>query len=255
LYKKVKTFRARIGECNLGKLILVLVTKANSTNNCEAAGIMFERQYFSNRKYTLKKELVGRHVLEVLRWASKEMGKDLLIGQGKRALDVGCAYGYISHVLTVLGYETFGTDISNWGIKQAKNQTNGQFLVSDVQTSLPFKPQTFDLVTCFDVLEHLGHPEAALSGMFEACKGALICTTPNKTVEKPVRKLTRDYDETHVSVKSEAEWKKSITENLGGAGMNLASFFDCPVRFGGKLFFKLFNVPRFGLTVRIVVWK
>ena len=215
----------------------------------------FEQDYFNNRKYKLKQQLVERHVLEVLRWASKEMHADLLNGQGKRALDVGCALGYTSRVLTQLGYETVGTDISSWGIKQAKNQSDAQFLVCDAQTTLPFSAGAFDLVTCFDVLEHLTHPEAALSGMFEACRGTLVCTTPSKKVEKPVRKLTRDYDETHVSVKSEAEWQKSIAENLGGAEAKLATFFDCPFRFRGKLFFRSFCIPKYGLTVRIVVWK
>lgn len=214
----------------------------------------FEKDYFSNREYRLKEQLVERHVLEVLRWASKETNQNLMNGQGKRALDVGCAYGYTSKVLARLGYETVGTDVSNWGIKQAKTLADAQFLVCNAQTTLPFGAGAFDLVTCFDVLEHLEHPEAALSGMFEASRGTLVCTTPNKKVEKPVRKLTRDYDETHVSVRSEVEWRKS-TENLGGSEAKLATFLDCPLQFRGKLFYKSFRIPKYGLTVRIVVKK
>jgi 2-polyprenyl-3-methyl-5-hydroxy-6-metoxy-1,4-benzoquinol methylase len=214
----------------------------------------FEQDYFNNRKYTLKQQLVERHVLEVLRWASKQTNIDLLSGKGKSAMDVGCAFGYTSKVLSHLGYETLGTDISNWGIKQAKTQSEAQFLVCDAQINLPFKAETFDLVTCFDVLEHLAHPEAALAGMFAVCRGILVCTTPNKQVEKPIRKLTRDYDETHISVKSEMEWQ-AVAENLGGGEVKLASFFDCPLRFGGKLFYKSFRIPKYGLTVRMAIKK
>ena len=108
---------------------------------------------------------------------------------------------------TSLGYETVGVDVSAWGTKQAKSILGSEFLVCDVQTPLPFEADKFDLVTCFDVLEHLPNPEKALSNMFDVCKGALVCTTPNKKVEKPIRKLMRDYDETHISVKSPADWQ------------------------------------------------
>lgn len=215
----------------------------------------FEQDYFNNRKYSLKEELVKRHVLEVLQWASKAMNENLLVGEGRRALDVGCAYGYTSRVLAALGYETFGVDISTWGTKQAKNQSNAQFLVCDAQTKMPFKSGTFDLVTCFDVLEHLPYPEKALVNMFDVCKGVLVCTTPNKKVEKPIRKLMRDFDETHINAKTPIQWQKSVTSNLECKALKVEAFYDLPLRFGGKLFFKSFSVPTYGLTVRIAVGK
>src|SRR5665647_3833976 len=98
--------------------------------------MVFEQDYFNGRKYSLKKELVKRHVLEVLRWASKTMDEDLLNGNGRRALDVGCAYGYTSRVLADLGYETFGVDISTYGTKEAKPLSSSQFLVCDAQTNI-----------------------------------------------------------------------------------------------------------------------
>ncbi len=215
----------------------------------------YDQTYFSNRKYSGKKELVTRHVLEVMRWASEKTGEDLLCGCGKRALDLGCAYGFTSEVLAGLGYETFGTDISSWGTRQAKICKAAEFLVCDAQTRMPFKPSTFDLVACFDVLEHLPHPELALRSMFESCEGIIVCTTPNKTVEKCARKITRDYDETHINVKSSMEWRSYVCDNLDYGMVGVESFYDLAFRFWGKLFFKSFSIPRYGLTVRIVVKK
>ncbi len=215
----------------------------------------FGKEYFDDRKYSLKEGLIERHVLEVLRWASKGMSKDLLNGQGKKALDVGCAYGYTTRILAGLGYDTFGVDISNYGIKQGKNLIDSQFGVCDAQTNLPFKAESFDLVTCFDVLEHLPFPEKALVNMFSVCKDTLVCTTPNRKVEKPIRKLMNDYDETHVNVKSSLQWERCITEFLDCRVFRVESFYDLAMKLGGKLFFKSFNIPTYGLTVRILIKK
>jgi 2-polyprenyl-3-methyl-5-hydroxy-6-metoxy-1,4-benzoquinol methylase len=215
--------------------------------------LTFEETYFKKRQYTHKELLVKRHVLQVLRWASKASNFDLLNGQGKRALDVGCATGYTSSVLTELGYQTCAIDISSWATKQAKSITKCQSIVCDAQHSLPFLPEVFDLVTCFDVLEHLLSPEKALANMFDASKGPLICTTPNKKLEKVVRKFTGDYDETHVTVKSPLEWKKCVTQ-MGGRS-KIDTYFDFPIQLRDKLFFKSVFIPTYGLTIRIVVWK
>jgi 2-polyprenyl-3-methyl-5-hydroxy-6-metoxy-1,4-benzoquinol methylase len=214
----------------------------------------FEENYFKDRKYSAKEELVSRHVMEVLKWASKTAHTDLLNGNGKRALDVGCALGYTSRVLSDLGYETIGFDISSWGAKQAKNNSCSQFLVCDVQVALPLASDSFDLVTCFDVLEHLACPEKALRNMCDVSKGTVVCTTPNKKVEKIIRKLLWDYDETHINVKTLAAWRKILAGTIG-EGFILGSFYDIAFRLGGRLFFKSIRITTYGLTVRIVIKK
>jgi 2-polyprenyl-3-methyl-5-hydroxy-6-metoxy-1,4-benzoquinol methylase len=216
--------------------------------------LSFEQDYFNNRKYVHKKEVVKRHVLSVLRWASAASKENLMDGHGKKAVDVGCAYGYTSQVLAELGYETCAFDISAFGIKQAKT-SRAQLLVCDAQACLPFKEGTFDLVTCFDVLEHLPNPEQALGGMFKVCKGTVVCTTPNKKVEKTIRKITGDYDETHISVKSPLQWKNCVKTSLAPSKLQVDAFHDFTGKLLGKTFFSSMHVPNYGLTVRIMIKK
>ena len=169
---------------------------------------------------------------------------------------MGCACGYSSNVLETLGYETCAIDLSKWGVKQAKSYANGDFLICDAETSLPFKAVSFDLIICFDVLEHLQSPQRAILNMLEACQGTLVCTTPNRFVEKPVRKITRDFDETHINVKSPSEWKKTIQGKTDYKLLKVETYLDLTARLANRrVFFKSLKLPEFGLTVRILVKK
>ncbi len=216
----------------------------------------FEKDYFSGRNYESKEELVKRNVVEVLRWASKTAGIDFSVGTGKRALDVGCAYGFASEILGNLGYETTSVDVSKWGIRQVKSRDAGDFVVCDAQTMLPFATDYFDLVTCFDVLEHLPSPEKAIQNMLAACKGSLICTTPNRRVEKPMRQVMRDYDDTHVNVKYPSEWE-AIVNGVGKFKLvKVETFHDVTAKLANsRILFKSFKMPTVGLTARILVTK
>src|SRR3972149_9221598 len=82
----------------------------------------FEKSYFNYLNYSQKEQMIKRHVLESLKWASKVLHRDLLNGTGKRALDVGCAFGYGVSLLRSLGYDAFGTDISSYGLIQGKDR-------------------------------------------------------------------------------------------------------------------------------------
>lgn len=215
--------------------------------------MQFERSYYTNLAYSRRKKLLKRNFLEVIDWASKLSGFNLLNGKGKRALDVGCAYGYACEILKGNGYETYGIDISRWGAKKAKDNINGQFLICDAETRFPFKTKTFNLITCLDVLEHLDYPVLVLQNMLELCRGVLICTTPNRYVEKPIRTALRDFDKTHKNVKTPLEWKSIIEKRLGHTSFKVETFYDLTLKLGAKFFFRSFKLPNLGLTTRIVV--
>ncbi|MFB3889236.1 MAG: class I SAM-dependent methyltransferase [Candidatus Bathyarchaeia archaeon] len=215
----------------------------------------FGKTYFTNRKYFMKEEQVKQHVFKVIDWASDVSGIDLSDGKGRLALDVGCASGLTSKALTKLGYRTCGIDVSSWAVRQARKTNAGDFLTCDVQAALPFREGSFSLVACFDVLEHLPHPERALRNMIKLCNGTLLCTTPNKLMEKPVRALTRDLDETHISVKSPGEWRNVVNSNLSYSLFKLESFFDITAQLTDRFMFRSIRLPKVGLTIRMVIRK
>lgn len=75
-----------------------------------------------------------------------------------RALDVGCSVGHITAYMASYVYEMIGTDIDEFAIEEAKKQhgsvANLQYLVAD-SMALPFEDNTFDLVICTQVYEHV----------------------------------------------------------------------------------------------------
>ena len=63
-------------------------------------------------------------------------------------LDAGCGQGFFSYLLDKCGMKVYGLDISESGIRAAKNNyrsSNVEFIVGDIQT-IPFISKEFDCV-------------------------------------------------------------------------------------------------------------
>ena len=72
---------------------------------------------------------------------------------GKRILDVGCAYGYLTDILTARGANVSGIDISAWAISQAQSLFPAlDFVQGDLLTS-GFGNNTFHLTVVCGTLE------------------------------------------------------------------------------------------------------
>jgi 2-polyprenyl-3-methyl-5-hydroxy-6-metoxy-1,4-benzoquinol methylase len=216
--------------------------------------LQFEKDYFTHLSYSTKGQLIARHVLESLKWASRTLNKDLLNGSGKSALDVGCAFGYGVGALSSLGYVALGSDISSYGQMQAKKRLKGNdFVVCDAQASLPFSEQ-FDLVTCFEVLEHLQNPARALQNLYAASNNVVVCTTPNKTVEQIFKRIARSFDKTHINVKTPSQWEKLIRETVNCSRVDVECFVDSSFQLLNVPFYKSLKLP-FGMETRIIITK
>lgn len=73
------------------------------------------------------------------------------IAPGARVLDVGCATGYYSAILASLGYDVTGVDISETGIRKARERyPDIRFEVQDA-TALPYPAGSFDFVFALGV--------------------------------------------------------------------------------------------------------
>lgn len=135
----------------------------------------------------------------------------------KTVCEIGCAYGFFLKLCDMEGWNTFGSDISAHALETASRFTKATLVQNDIQERSPFPNLKADVVACFDVIEHLSRPKAALIHMRSLLrrKGILIMTTPNPKSYGYRRILFGmvDKDTSHISVKSPFEWI-SILESV-----------------------------------------
>jgi len=100
------------------------------------------------------------------------------------ALDAGCGLGYGAAELARAGASVTGTDISDDAVADARQRYENlgiRFLAAPCE-ALPFDPAAFDLVTAFEVIEHLERWQDLLTEANRVLKpdGVLLVSTPNR---------------------------------------------------------------------------
>ncbi|MDE2481727.1 MAG: class I SAM-dependent methyltransferase [bacterium] len=105
---------------------------------------------------------------------------------GKRILDVGSGEGYGAALLAqsarfVTGIDSNGEIVAGARIRYARE--NLDFVAADA-TNLPFDDATFDMVTCFETLEHLANQTELVAELHRVLSpgGMLLISSPNKAV-------------------------------------------------------------------------
>ena len=118
-----------------------------------------------------------------------------LVGHG-RLLDVGCAAGFFLHAASER-YEVTGVEVSAFAAQYAREQFGLPVFTGELADA-PLEPAAFDVVTLWDVVEHVRDPRAVLDEVARVTRpgGVLALTTGN--VEGPLaRRDLRRWDLMH----------------------------------------------------------
>ena len=107
--------------------------------------------------------------------------------QGKRVLDVGCGGGILAESLSKAGSTVTGIDLSTKALKvaelhQLESGTTVRYRSISGEDLAKEEPQSYDVVTCMEMLEHVPDPSSVVQACAKLCKpgGHIFFSTLNR---------------------------------------------------------------------------
>jgi 2-polyprenyl-6-hydroxyphenyl methylase/3-demethylubiquinone-9 3-methyltransferase len=146
-----------------------------------------ELQKFSilaHRWWDKNSEFKPLHEINPLRLKFIDSTVDL---QGKRVLDVGCGGGILSESMSQKNADVTGIDLGEKALKVAQLHSLESGVKIDyrliaVEELAQQEPESFDVVTCMEMLEHVPDPAAVVAACARLLKpgGTLFFSTINR---------------------------------------------------------------------------
>jgi ubiquinone/menaquinone biosynthesis C-methylase UbiE len=103
---------------------------------------------------------------------------------GKKVLDIACGEGYGTNLMSKKALHVTGIDIDNPCIENAKKKyTAGNIFFSTGSVlKIPARDNSFDVITCFETLEHINEQKEMLAELKRVLSpsGILLISTPDK---------------------------------------------------------------------------
>lgn len=166
----------------------------------------FEKEYFDKnyQNYNLQNPVRKNKALITL--IEKYVNHGVL-------LDIGCAYGNFLKYAKKEGFTVYGCDISKYAV-----QRTSPFAKTNVCsiTSLKYPHETFDIVTVFDVIEHIDDLKKAFSELKRVTKKEGIIMFMMPVYDGFSGKIVRilDKDPTHINKFSRYQWINLLKETF-----------------------------------------
>lgn len=96
---------------------------------------------------------------------------------GRSLLDVGAYIGVFVEVAAAAGWQATGVEPSSWAAEEARR--HGLQVIAGTQNAPELDGQTFDVITMWDVIEHVSDPSAEMAKAYQLLKpgGWLVAHT------------------------------------------------------------------------------
>jgi 2-polyprenyl-6-hydroxyphenyl methylase/3-demethylubiquinone-9 3-methyltransferase len=141
----------------------------------------------SDRWWDLSGEMKSLHDINPLRVGYIKSRRSL---NGLNILDVGCGGGILSEVLAFAGARVTGIDMALSPLKSARAHLNVSGLKIDYQQSTvenwaENNPNSYDVVTCMELIEHVPDPCSVVTACARLIKsgGDIFFATINRTLK------------------------------------------------------------------------
>jgi 2-polyprenyl-3-methyl-5-hydroxy-6-metoxy-1,4-benzoquinol methylase len=138
-----------------------------------------DRAYFGEARNTMYEDFIRRFVR----------------GGSGRLLDMGCGLGFFLKAMAPYGsWEAHGCEISPSAVRYARETLGlSNVICGHLDDVAGFQPGSFDVVTMWDVLDHLAQPEPVLKQCHRLLGSSGVCfiRTPNVVVQLARARLRR----------------------------------------------------------------
>jgi 2-polyprenyl-6-hydroxyphenyl methylase/3-demethylubiquinone-9 3-methyltransferase len=106
---------------------------------------------------------------------------------GKQVIDIGCGGGILAEAMADKGAKVTGIDLSDKALKVAKlhlleSGKEVEYLAIPAEDIAEQRPESYDVVTCMEMLEHVPEPASTIAACARLCKpgGWLFFSTINR---------------------------------------------------------------------------
>lgn len=167
--------------------------------------LQFEREYFThvyNQRTRERDRVFQYHLHEIL----------VKVPKVSKLLDAGCGLGYFLAQCKAYDIATFGMDISSYAVQKARRRTRTAS-IHRLDASVdrwPYSADMFDVLTLFDVIEHVDDDRFLLQEAYRVLKpGGLVYVTTQNNQGNLGRLVERFFpdDPTHINKKSANVWR------------------------------------------------
>jgi len=143
----------------------------------------FIQEYYNEEFFTGSEDRAGYVDYEGDSWPETQnmrryLKRVMRYKDGGKLLDCGCATGIFMVEAQKVGFDVFGFDVSDYAVNIAQKKLPNK-VTKDTLQSVSFEPKTFDVITLFDVIEHLDDPRKAVKRLKRFLKddGLLMINT------------------------------------------------------------------------------
>lgn len=117
-----------------------------------------------------------------------------MAGTSGRLLDMGCGLGFfLRSAASYTGWEAYGCEISPAAVRYAREKLGLENVICGRLEEVDLPQESFDIITMWDVLDHIPQPDALLRRCHALLRPGGICfiRTPNVTVQLLRARLKR----------------------------------------------------------------
>lgn len=169
---------------------------------CSSCQIIFVDPFPSaSLQKEANRELYGRQMVQKEYWEKlpqlKKRAKKMVAELQKfkktgKLLDIGCGFGLFLKMAKEAGFKVYGVEMEKEAVKTAQEKFGLKNIYQKNVKEIGFPERYFDVITLFDILEHLENPEVILKELKKLLKpnGVLVIQSPN--IESFMFKLTKE---------------------------------------------------------------